>query len=102
MVLLWHTASRLNGKLFVLRKDNIIIYVTTATTSTLGKIYGLRIEINKATTGTITIADAGVTVAVIAASTAAQGKEYYGFNGSVTAVNGSTEDFTLMALNTPR
>ncbi len=74
-------------------------YITTATTTTVGRTYGLRVTINKALTGTLTIADGGVTVAVIAATTAAQDKVYYGFTGSVTVVNGSTEDVTLSALN---
>jgi hypothetical protein len=74
-------------------------YITTATTTTVGKTYGLRVSINKALTGTLTIADGGVTVAVIAAATAAQDKVYYGFSGVVTVVNGSTEDVTLSALS---
>lgn len=78
------------------------IYVTTATTTTLPKIYGLHVEINKATTGTITITDGGSTIAVIAATTAAQGKDYWGMNGVVTVVNASTEDFSLSTINTPR
>jgi hypothetical protein len=74
-------------------------YITTAATYTIGKTYGIRVEINKALTGTLTIADGGTTVAVIAATTAAQGKMYYGFTGSVTLVNGSTEDVTVSALS---
>lgn len=74
-------------------------YITTANTTTVGKVYGIRVTINKALTGTLTIADGGTTVAVIAATTAAQDKVYYGFTGSVTVVNGSTEDVTISALN---
>lgn len=55
--------------------------------------------INKATTGTLTITDGGATVGVIAASTAAQDKRYYGFNGAIAIVNGSTEDVTVSVLN---
>lgn len=74
-------------------------YITTATTTTVGRVYGIRVEINKVLTGTVTIADADGTKAVIAATTVAQGKTYYGFNGSVTVVNASTEDITVSALN---
>lgn len=74
-------------------------YITTAATNTIGPAYGLRVEINKALTGTVTIADADGTKAVIAASTAASGKVYYGFNGSVTVTNASTEDITVSILN---
>lgn len=73
-------------------------YITTATTTTVGKTYGLRVSINKALTGTVTIADGGTTVAIIAATTAAQDKVYYGFSGVVTVVNSATEDITLSAL----
>ena len=74
-------------------------YITTAATTTVGRTRGIRVSINKALTGTLTIADGGTTVAVIAAATAAQDKIYWGFNGSVTVVNGSTEDVTISALS---
>lgn len=74
-------------------------YITTAATTTVGKTYGIRVSINKALTGTVTIADGGTTVAVIAATTAAQDKLYFGFSGSVTLVNSATEDITVSALN---
>lgn len=76
-----------------------MIYITTATTYTIEHAYGIRVEINKATTGTVTIADAGTTKAVIAASTAASGKIYYGFTGVITIVNASAEDITVSTLN---
>lgn len=74
-------------------------YITTAATTTVGKAYGIRVEINKALTGTLTIADGGTTVAVIAATTGVTGKSYYGFTGVITVVNGSTEDVTVSTLN---
>lgn len=76
-----------------------MLYITTATTYTLGRAYGIRVEINQPTTGTVTIADGGTTVAVIAATTAASGKVYYGFTGSITIVNASAENITVSALN---
>lgn len=77
-----------------------MIYITTAATTTIAtKAYGIRVEINKTLTGTLTITDGGTTVAVVAASTPAQGKVYYGFNGQIQIVNGSTEDVTVSVLN---
>lgn len=76
-------------------------YITTAATLTLPKLYGIRVEINKALTGTLTIADAGTTVGIIAIGGTGS-KEYFGFNGIVTIVNSATEDVTVSNLNTPR
>lgn len=77
-----------------------MIYITTAATTTIAsKAYGILVAINKATTGTLTIIDGSTTVAVIAASTAAQDKRYYGFNGVISITNGSTEDVTVSVLN---
>jgi len=77
-------------------------YITTATTTTIGLAHGLRVEINQPTTGTVTIADGDGTKAIIAASTPAQAKIYYGFNGSVTVTNASAENITVSILNTTR
>jgi hypothetical protein len=77
-----------------------MIYVTTAQTYTIGPAHGLRVEINQPTTGTVTIADAQGTKAIIAATTPAQGKIYYGFNGAVTVTNASAENITVSILNT--
>lgn len=76
-------------------------YITTSATLTLPKVYGIHIEINKTLTGTLTIADAGTTVAVIAIGGTGS-KEYWGFNGAVTVVNSATEDVTVSIINTPR
>lgn len=74
-------------------------YITTATTTTIERAYGIRVSINKALTNTLTIADGGTTVAVIAATTPAQDKVYYGFAGAITLINASTEDITVSVLN---
>lgn len=76
-------------------------YITSATTLTLGKVYGVRIEINKALTGTLTIADGGSTVGVIAIAGTGS-REMWGFTGSVTLVNSATEDITVSTINAPR
>lgn len=76
-------------------------YITSATTLTLGKVYGIRIEINKALTGTLTVADAGTTVGIVAIAGTGT-REFWGFNGSVTLVNSATEDITVSIINTPR
>jgi hypothetical protein len=75
-----------------------MIYITSATTYTIGRTYGIRIEINAALTGTLTVADGDGTKAVIAiGSTAA--KIYYGFNGVVTVTNSASENVTVSLLN---
>lgn len=76
-----------------------MIYITTAATYTIERAYGIRVEINQPTTGTVTIADGGVTKAIIASSTSAGGKVYYGFTGAITIVNASAENITVSALN---
>lgn len=76
-------------------------YITTAATLTLGKVYGVRIEINKALTGTLTIADGGSTVGVVAIAGTGS-REMWGFTGSVTLVNSATEDITVSTINAPR
>lgn len=73
--------------------------ITTAATYTIGAVYGLRLEIATALTGTVTIADSRGTQAVLPISAAASGKVYYGFQGSVTVTNSATEEITVSALN---
>lgn len=76
-------------------------YVTSAATLTLGKVHGIRVEINKALTGTLTIADGGSTVGVVAIAGTGT-REMWGFNGSVTLVNSATEDITVSIINNTR
>ena len=76
-------------------------YITTAATLTLPAVYGIRVEINKTLTGTLTITDAGSTVAVVAIGGTGS-KEYWGFTGVVTITNSATEDVTVSTINTPR
>lgn len=79
-----------------------MIYVTTAAAYPLGPVYGIRVSINQTTIGTVTIADAGGTKAVIAATSGIVEKEYWGFNGAVTVTNASAENITVSIINTPR
>jgi hypothetical protein len=79
-----------------------MIYITTATTYPLGKVFGVRVEINQATTGIVTISDSDGPKAIIAATTAVSSKEYWGFNGSVSIVNASAENITVSTLNRGR
>lgn len=76
-----------------------MIHITSAASATITRSYGIRVEINQPTAGIITITDAGNTMAVIAASTAASAKVYYGFTGVITITNASTEDLTVSTLN---
>ncbi len=79
---------------------NNYTHITTAATTTIftgtGQLAFL--NVNKATTGTITILDGSATVGVIAASTPAQS---FIFNSlsiatSLDITNGSTEDITVI------
>lgn len=79
-----------------------MIYITTAAAYPVGQVHGLRVEINQPTTGTVTLADAQGTKAIIAATTPAQAKVYYGFNGDVTITNSAAENITVSILNTTR
>lgn len=74
-------------------------YITTAATNAIApSCYGIRIEINKALTGTLTIADARGTQGIIAIGGTGS-KVYYGFQGAVTVTNSVTEDVTVSVLN---
>lgn len=73
--------------------------ITTAQTYTIGRCYGLRLEIATALTGTVTIADNNGTQAVLPIAAAAGSKVYYGFNGPVTVVTTATEEITVSVLN---
>lgn len=75
-----------------------MIYITAATTTTIGPVYGIRVEFNQASTGLVTIADALGTKAIIAIGMAT-GKVYYGFIGTVTVTNASAENITVSLLN---
>lgn len=73
-------------------------YITTAATNAIGTCYGIRIEINKTLTGTLTIADSRGTQGIIAIAGTGN-KVYYGFQGAVTVTNSATEDVTVSALS---
>lgn len=75
-----------------------MIRITSATTTTVGRCYGIRLEIATALTGTVTIADGNGTQAVLPVAAAASGKVYMGFTGSVTIVNTATEEITVSVL----
>ena len=77
-------------------------YLTAAGTYTLApNAYGLYLEINSNTfTGTITIADARGTQAVITNPAGTNNYRYYGFQGALTAVvSGTGLDATASILN---
>lgn len=75
-----------------------MIYIITATTTTIGPVYGIRVEINATLTGTVTVADSQGTKALIAIGMSA-GKVYYGFNGSVTVTTSAADNITVSVLN---
>lgn len=73
--------------------------ITTATTTTITKAYGLRLEIAAALTGTVTITDGNGVQAVLPIAHPVGGKEYFGFSGQITIVNSATEEITVSVLN---
>lgn len=76
-----------------------MIYMTAAQAYTVDRAAGIFITVNTALTGTITIADAGVTVAVITNPTVGGNYRYYGFKGAITATPSTTCDVTLSVLS---
>lgn len=75
-------------------------YLTTAATYNLSASYGLLVEINAGFTGTITLADARGTFAVITNPTVSTTCRYYGLQGAMTAiVSGTGCDATISQLN---
>jgi hypothetical protein len=75
-------------------------YITTAATYNLSASYGLLLECNTGFTGTITLADARGTFAVITNPTTTASYRYFGLQGAMTAiVSGSGCDATASLLN---
>ncbi len=79
---------------------NTYTHITTAATNTIFTGTGqlAYLNVNKATTGTITIADGSTTVAVIAASTPAQSFIFntVAVGTSLVVTNSATEDITVV------
>lgn len=76
-----------------------MIYITTGTTTTLPRTNGILITVNASLTGTITIADDGVTKGILTNPTVGQGPRYYGFGGVPTIITSTTCDITISMLN---
>lgn len=78
-------------------------YITSATTYTVAaQANGILVQVNKALTGTITLASAtGGTFAVITDPTVGSSYRYYGLRGlgAITAVNSATADATVSVIN---
>jgi hypothetical protein len=79
-----------------------MVYLTTATTKTLGAVPGILVTINLGFTGTITVADADGTKALITNPVLGNSFRYYGFNGSVSVTNSATGDITVSVLQKSR
>lgn len=74
-----------------------MLYITTGATTTLPLANGIRIEVNAALTGTITVKDGANTVAVLT-NPGIVSKEYYGFSGVPSIVTSTTCDVTVSIL----
>lgn len=80
-----------------------MIHVTTAATYTISNAAGIRITVNGALTGTITVADTIGTQAVITNPTVGSEYNYFGFApGAITVVNSATADATVSIFSANR
>lgn len=79
-----------------------MIHVTTGTTTTLPLLYGIRINVNAALTGTITVNDGATAMAVITNPTVGLSEEFWGFNGVPTVVTSTTCDVTILPFSRSR
>lgn len=80
-----------------------MIHVTTAATYILPSCAGIRITVNTALTGTITVADINGTQAIITNPTVGTEYNYFGFApGAVTVVNSATADATISVFSANR
>lgn len=80
-----------------------MIHVTTAATYTISGAAGLRITVNAALTGTITVADTNGTQAVITNPVVGSEYNYFGFApGAVTVINSATADATISVFSANR
>lgn len=72
-------------------------YITAATTTTLGalKPRKVRITVNAALTGTITVKDGSATVAIITNPTVGSSYDYWDFSGVGSIVTNATCDITV-------
>lgn len=78
-----------------------MIHITAATTTTISTTgpRGVRINVNTALTGTITVADGTGTLAVITNPGVQSSWVGYGFQGTVTVVTNATCDLSVSILN---
>lgn len=79
-----------------------MIHVTTGSTTTLPVVYGVRVQVNAALTGTITVNDAGTAMGIITNPTVGQFYDFWGFTGVPTVVTSTTCDVTIMPFSRSR
>jgi hypothetical protein len=78
-----------------------MIYITAASSKIVADAtYGIFIQVNGALTGTITVADAGTTKAIITNPTVGSSYKYLGFVGQVVVTPSATCDITVSNLAT--
>lgn len=75
-----------------------MIHITGAATYQAGVARGILIQMNGAMTGTITVADANGTQAIITNPALSQQFKFFGFTGAVTVVTSATTDATISNL----
>lgn len=74
-----------------------MIYITTGATTTIPVCHGIRLSVNAALTGTITVKDGANTVAVLTNPGIIE-KTYQGFAGAPSIVTSTTCDVTVSLL----
>lgn len=75
-------------------------YLTTGGAVTVAtKAYGIHIQVNAALTGTITVTDTTVTMAIITNPTVGSAFRYYGFGGQIQVNPSTTCDVTVSVLS---
>lgn len=76
-------------------------YITTSGSKTVADgCYGILIQVNNPLTGTITVADAGTTIAVLSSVVPVGQYRYLGFKGAATVNPSASCDITVSILQT--
>lgn len=79
-----------------------MIHITAATTTNLPQAAGVKITVNAALTGTITLTDANGTQAIITNPGVGNSFNYFGLSGLSNIVTSATCDLTVSILNMTR
>lgn len=79
-----------------------MIHITTATTTNLPPSAGLKVTVNAAYTGTITVSDTNGVQAIITNPAVGASFNYFGFVGPTNIVTSAIGDITVSILSAAR